>query len=213
MKRLEILPGHRFGRLTVINEHLPMNPKSRKFLLKCDCGNTTNALLSNLNSNKIRSCGCLHSEVSSKLYSKMNFSHGLSQTKFYHVWQCMIDRCHNPKSQRYDRYGGRGISVCNSWRKSFLNFRKDMLGGYEEGLAIDRINNDGNYEPNNCRWVTNKVNVRNSSLTKINPDTVKKIKELLQTKKFTQKIIAKMTGTSAGIVQSISSGNSWADIN
>lgn len=84
----------------------------------------------------------------------------LYQTRIYRIWSHMLSRCNNPKVPEYNRYGGRGISVCKQWH-NFADFYSDMSQGYSEELEIDRINNDGNYEPGNCRWATPKQNCRN----------------------------------------------------
>ena len=90
--------------------------------------------------------------------------HGGAHTRLYNVWCCMRERCKNPHNKRYDRYGGRGIKVCSEWDHDFAAFRDwSNANGYQEGLTIDRIDCDGNYEPGNCRWVTHKVQNRNYS--------------------------------------------------
>ena len=84
--------------------------------------------------------------------------HGMSHTRLYRIWNAMKQRCENPKAISFPRYGGRGIAVCTEWKNSFEAFRNwAMANGYSDKLTIDRINNDGNYEPSNCRWVTNKT--------------------------------------------------------
>lgn len=85
---------------------------------------------------------------------------GDSNTRLYNIWGCMKQRCCNPRNPRYGRYGGRGIMVCDEWLHSFEKFKEwSISNGYEDGLQIDRIDNDGNYEPNNCRWVTREKNI------------------------------------------------------
>lgn len=91
-------------------------------------------------------------------------SHGMDGTSEYHTWQAMIKRCHNPNDKAYKNYGARGISVCDRWRDSFVNFYADM-GGRPEGLSLDRINNDGNYEPGNCRWANQATQHENRRTT------------------------------------------------
>ena len=91
-----------------------------------------------------------------------NYKHGLRRTRLFSIWANMLTRCHNPKFIRYYRYGGRGITVCDEWRNDFMSFYNwAMANGYDDSLTIDRINNDGNYEPSNCRWVTIKIQCNN----------------------------------------------------
>lgn len=94
---------------------------------------------------------------------KYNFKHGLSNTRLYRIWLQMKNRCYNSKTERYSDYGGRGITVCDEWKNDFKAFYDwAMLNGYRDDLSIDRINNDENYEPSNCRWATNIEQARNS---------------------------------------------------
>lgn len=90
------------------------------------------------------------------------YSHGMSGTRPYGIWKGMLNRCRNPKVKNYSRYGGKGIKVCDRWLK-FEAFWEDMKDGYKDNLEIDRIKSDGNYEPNNCRWVTETVQGRNKN--------------------------------------------------
>ena len=115
----------------------------------------------NLLNGHTRSCGCLQSNIT----SARNYAHGMAGTKTYHVWHSMIQRCINKNDVAWSRYGGRGIKVCKRWRK-FKGFFEDM-GEAPEGLEIDRINNNGNYELSNCRWVTRIQNHRNKSNNRI----------------------------------------------
>jgi len=143
--------GTKWGRLTVTR--LAGRPASRNIIVecRCDCGRTKTVRAAHLTHGKICSCGCLRREKNTK--------HGLHQSAIYNVWNAMIDRCRNPKHKRYSDWGGRGISVCQEWSDIAI-FLKDM-GEPPDGCQIDRINNDGNYEPGNCRWTTAKKNCRN----------------------------------------------------
>ena len=128
------------------------------------CGSEVILRGADLKRGSVKSCGCWNSEVTTKRNKTHNFSH----TRFYRIWQAMKDRCLNPRNYRYKHYGARGISICNDWI-SFELFKRDMYKGYEEHCAefgtkntsIDRIDVNGNYKKNNCRWATQKEQVNN----------------------------------------------------
>lgn len=157
------LTGRRFGRLTVIRKTDQRGPDGGIiYECLCDCGNTCfvwgNKLTRKGHSAK-RSCGCLHDET--------HHPHGCSKTTLFHKWTGMNDRCYNRNARQYPDYGGRGITVCDEWRNDFSCFLSWALSsGYQEGLSIDRIDVNGNYCPDNCRWITmseqqkNKRNVK-----------------------------------------------------
>ncbi|WP_239700372.1 hypothetical protein [Mammaliicoccus sp. D-M17] len=149
----------KFNRLKPI-ERVDNIKRGKAFLCKCDCGNTTIVPLASLKNNRVKSCGCLNSEVQSKFMKEYNNKHGKSNTAEYRVWIGMKNRCNNPKHKQYKDYGGRGIKVCERW-DDFSNFIEDMGERPTKKHQIDRTNNDGNYEPNNCEWVTPSENALN----------------------------------------------------
>lgn len=151
--------GQKFGRLTLIKEapKLPSNA-GRRWLCRCDCGRTREASQTNLRRGLVKSCGCL---VVDALRSRA--THGLSNTKEYDAWKSMLRRCYDPRTERYPVYGGRGIRVCERWRDGFENFLADIGFAPSQSHSIDRIDVNGDYEPQNCRWATPKEQSRNTS--------------------------------------------------
>lgn len=134
------------------------NNKS-KWKCVCTCGNIGYHKTNTLTSGNTKSCGCYRNEY----ISIKNSTHGKSKTKLYHVYATMKARCYKEWNHKYKSYGGRGIKICDEWLinyETFYNWAVD--NGYDDKLTIDRINNDGNYEPNNCRWVDNKTQAQNT---------------------------------------------------
>lgn len=124
------------------------------WLCVCDCGNLKEVNGHDLKCGKIKSCGCL--------YKTSHTIHGKSHTAIYRAWQSMKSRCYNINNPCYKRYGGRGISMCDKWKNDFKAFYDWAISNvYKKGLQIDRIDVNGNYEPDNCRWVTPKKNSNN----------------------------------------------------
>lgn len=151
------IAGVRFGRLRAIKPNGSQG-NNTKWLCICDCGNKVSVNISSLTMGRTRSCGCLRKENTSSMFKK----HGFRSEKLYSVYCTMKQRCYNPNNQRFSCYGGRGISICDEWQADYLAFRKWALdNGYEDGKSIDRINNDGNYEPSNCRWVNTITQANN----------------------------------------------------
>jgi hypothetical protein len=150
MKLRNDITGSIFGRLCVVN-HAGKNKHGKsQWLCSCSCGNTLIISHGNLITGNTESCGCLHKEG---LLTRIT-THGHRYEPVYISWTNMISRCNNPKNKRFTDYGGRGITVCKRWLK-FENFLEDM-GEKPKGLTLDRIRNEGNYEPGNCKWSTYK---------------------------------------------------------
>lgn len=158
-KITENLVGRRFTRLTVISQ--TFNPVICQCI--CDCGKKHEVYGSRLLAGIRKSCGCYQRDRQKEVTSKRMTTHGDHKAKLYKVWNAMRERCNNPKTLKYSRYGGRGIKVCDEWN-NYVPFRDwSLKNGYKEGLQIDRENNDGDYTPANCRWVTRKENMSNTS--------------------------------------------------
>lgn len=137
-----------------------------------------------------------------------NYKHGLRKTKTFGVWWQMIQRCRNPKHAAFKDYGGRGISVCERW-KSFVGFLADM-GHAPAGLSLDRIDNDGNYEPGNCRWATRQVQQRNKRSSKLNYDQAYNIRiEIENGGGLTT--LGREFGVSPSVIAAIRNGRAWRD--
>lgn len=159
--------GNKYGKLTVVSVEKINNKTCLK--CKCDCGNEIIRETYLIATNQVKSCGCLKSEIikkynSSGKHSRSRLKDGRSLHPLYGTWFQMISRCENPNQTHYDRYGGRGIKVCDEWH-DFWQFVKwsDSVGGRPKGFTLDRINNDGNYEPSNCRWASERTQKTNKS--------------------------------------------------
>lgn len=162
-KKIEML-GKRFGRLVVISEFPQRKNNQILWVCKCDCGNTTNPIYgAHLRNGETKSCGCIPTGGAYRIV------HGHRHERIYSVWRGIKIRCLNTNSKHYKDYGGRGITVCEEWKDSFQTFYDyvSKLAHFgEKGYSIDRINNDGNYEPGNVRWATAKEQANNKRRNK-----------------------------------------------
>jgi hypothetical protein len=149
------LTGQRFGQLVAI-EYIKSSKRS-KWLCVCDCGKETNVITDNLTRGHTTSCGCIRPKALLKAVTK----HEMCHTKVYHAWNAMRSRCINENNSKYPIYGGRGIKVCDRWVDSFENFYEDMGEPPTPKHSIDRIDVNGNYEPSNCKWSTQKEQCNN----------------------------------------------------
>jgi len=163
MSKKKELAGQRFGRLLVLYDTGERKNRGVVWHCYCDCGNEVNVVSGHLVSGNTRSCGCYKRECT----AEANTVHGMSQRgkgkyhPVYEIWHCMLQRCENPNNDGFHNYGGRGIAVCGEWHDAKIFIDWALANGWQKGLQLDRIDNNGNYEPNNCRWVTSKENNRN----------------------------------------------------
>lgn len=170
MAKAKDMTGMRFGRLTVLSRGENIKYRSQQhcaWVCECDCGNITTVAGYCLRSGHTQSCGCLGREKRLASATK----HGHSESKLYLVWCGIKARCLNPQNKAFSFYGGRGITICQEWLQGFDAFYEWAINnGYKEGLSIDRIDVNGNYEPKNCRWITMKEQANNRRPRKLNKD-------------------------------------------
>ena len=162
MPKLIDLTGKRFGKLVVIKISRKDNNRQYYWICQCDCGNTKEVLGNNIKRELTTSCGCIHKEMMRK--NKYGLTHNMTGTVEHKAWDSMKQRCNNPNNHNY---GKRGIVVCNRWLTSFENFYEDMGSKPGQKYTLERINNNGNYEPSNCKWATTLEQNRNMRSNKI----------------------------------------------
>lgn len=154
------LTGKKFGRLTAVKK-IGIDKRGQAiWLCKCECGNTIETITNRLTMGKTKSCGCLALENKRNLH----ITHGKSHTRLNSIYRKMKQRCYNPHNPAFKYYGGKGILICEEWLKDFDNFYYWAIqNGYNDSLSIDRIDVNGNYEPQNCRWADDKTQARNTT--------------------------------------------------
>lgn len=171
MSKLVDRTGQRYGRLVVLYrgpDKVYLNGrKAVTWVCQCDCGQITTVQTTSLQSGATKSCGCWNKEQQCSSDTKHK-KHGERNTRLYGIWQGMKKRCYNKTSDNYYNYGGRGIEMCAEWRYDYVKFADwAKEHGYQENLTLDRIDPNGNYTPENCRWATNKQQQRNKNDNRI----------------------------------------------
>lgn len=197
------ITGKKYGDWTVIKRNKDMGPRTY-WICECVCGS-----IRNVEAGRLKAGGSLRCKACAT--RNRLTTHGKSNHLIYGVWLGIKKRCYNQNEDMYHRYGGRGITVCGEWMASFENFLKDMGDGYRKGLQIDRIDNDGNYEPSNCRWITPINNIRNSTIARLNLSDVKDIK-LKISLGVNQSELARKYGISRSTICDIKYQRTWGDV-
>lgn len=201
-KRRIDLTGRTFGRLVALHA---VPGKRLRWLCLCNCGVEKLIEGSSLRSGRTESCGCLHVEVS----AEASRTHGLRKTPTYFAWVNMRNRCERSTNEHYDRYGGRGIVVCERWKK-FENFLADM-GLKPAGLTLDRVNNDGNYEPGNVQWASRSEQAQNRSSSSVTIQQVRDIRRRVLGGER-QSHVARSLMVSKTVVNQIVKGRTWRNV-
>lgn len=198
MSRKLELSKQRFGRLLVVCEAGRTKQKGLLWECQCDCGKKVVVPGNSLMMGHTQSCGCLQKERCLKASTK----HGLRYTPEYRIWTLMKNRCLNKKANNYEYYGGRGIAVCERWLK-FENFYQDMGQRPDSSLTIERVNNNKDYSPNNCKWATKEAQARNRRPNRNSTLGIKGVSWHKRIKKYHVRITAKRKEIHLGYFQAI----------
>lgn len=203
--------GEKFGQLTVIKSAGVNSNYCKKVECLCDCGTRKVIKLSSVMSGDIKSCGCYRS----KRASCLSRTHGLlvgsknNEPRLYRIWSNMKARCFNAKHKAFKNYGARGIAVCNEWAADYKMFYEWALSsGYSDSLTIERIDNDGGYYPENCKWVSKSEQVRNRRANKLEPGDAEKIRIAVNFGE-SRRSVAKRFGISVSHVNNIVVHHRW----
>lgn len=156
--------GKKFNSLTILDVEVSDKRVRYRFVCKCDCGNTTIVRTGRVINGYTKTCGCRNKGYNYHDADQLSIKY----RNIYSIWNTMRHRCYDPKNHKFKNYGARGIVVCDEWKYKFEPFLTWALqNGYKKGLTIDRINNDGNYEPSNCRWANPTTQARNKTTNKL----------------------------------------------
>lgn len=198
-----IKAGDQFGYWTIVEKIC--GGKHEKWLADCQCGKRKEIYLDNLVRGKSVSCGCFRSA----LFAVTKKTHGETKTCTYKTWAHIKDRCLNPACKAYKHYGARGIQMCERWQESYENFVADM-GRRTVGFSIERINVNGHYEPNNCKWIDKRLQAQNKTTSRFTFNDVTKIVSRLNSGE-TAVAIAKEYGVGPGHIRQIKRKEIWAN--
>ena len=163
MPALIDLTNRRFGRLRVVRL---AGKRPARWMCRCDCGKTAVVGAAELRKGDTKSCGCLRAELQSGVPGRLPTDSAHRDLPEWNVWRVMLQRCHSPKAKDFPNYGGRGIKVCDAWRRSFVAFYRHVGDRPSPAHSIDRIDNDGDYGPGNVRWATPQEQARNCRTTR-----------------------------------------------
>ena len=198
--------GSKFANLTVVGLADPAKNRFARWVCKCDCGIEKTFYASNVKRGLSKSCGCMKAEA----IRKARTTHGHSRNSdsppspTYTTWSSMMTRCYNKNSNAYSYYGGRGITVCDTW-KNFEGFLADMGTKPVKGMSIERLDTNGNYEPNNCVWANHTQQARNTRHTKLNAPLVERIRA----GEITTREVMQQTGCAKSTVHMANRGHNW----